>query len=304
MRSKKLVSEHWVDLGKMPNEKMNTWHCKWCKHKRKHHSTRMIEHLAENCVHCPENVSIFCKSRLSKKEKSTSKGNKKRKRAEMSDDSSDDSSDNESISSASSSKSNASQSSQHSVPIVPDRGPTLDGFCDKISVKDQLKAQYLLAFAIFASGSPLSLTENSFWITFFRFLRPKFECPFKWILSNVLLDQVYNAVKTEINRCIENAKTVNLQCDGWTNLRSEGIVNFGVTTPLPAFFASIIPGTDSESGEWIAAKLISQIKKIGARKIISVCTDNASAMKKAWKIVEEEYIELAIAAVVFENSKL
>lgn len=208
MKIKKIVESHWTDLGKLPNEKMNTWKCKWCKHQRKHHSTRMLEHLANGCLQCPQNVSKYCQSRLADKQKSQTNSRRKRKHSEIDQDSDDDSDDD---GQSSTTRSNLSHSSQQSEPLATDRKTsTLIGFCDKMSLQDQLKAEYLLALAIFASGSPLSLTENSFWISLFRFLRPKFECPSRHIMSNILLEQVYHAVKNEIDLCIRNAKTVNL----------------------------------------------------------------------------------------------
>lgn len=73
-------------------------------------------------------------------------------------------------------------------------------------------------------------------------------------------------------------------------------MNIVVTTPEPAFFDTIVPGIEKESGEFIAKQLTKQIDKIGSRKVVSICTDNASAMRKAWRFLEAKYSDDGLAA--------
>lgn len=214
MKVKKLLSDHWNDLEKMPNDRMNTWQCTWCKQKRKHHSTRMMEHptLAKQCVHCPENVASYCKNLLANQAKK-SKPNERARTESAESLSSCDESDDDSVTSISSSTSDLSQAS-HNSERIPSRSTTLDRFCDKITLKDQTHAGHLFALAIFASGSPLSLFDNAHWQEFLRFLRPKFNCPSRHTISNTLLQNIYNAIKNEVEKRITTAPTVNIQTDG------------------------------------------------------------------------------------------
>ena len=49
--------------------------------------------------------------------------------------------------------------------------------------------------------------------------------------------------------------------------------------------------TDSKShtGEYLASEILAIIETIGSKKVFGICTDNASAMKKAWGLVKEVY---------------
>lgn len=101
-------------------------------------------------------------------------------------------------------------------------------------------------------------------------------------------------MKKEVDSFIFNANTVGLQCDGWSNVKTDGIVNFVVTTPKPVFYKSTPTATNSESGQYIADQLSRIIDEIGASKVLALCTDNASAMKLAWKILDAKYSQSKI----------
>ena len=51
----------------------------------------------------------------------------------------------------------------------------------------------------------------------------------------------------------------------------------------------IISGAECHTGEYLAKELIAIIEAIGSPKVFGVCTDNASAMKKAWRIVKDKF---------------
>lgn len=46
----------------------------------------------------------------------------------------------------------------------------------------------------------------------------------------------------------KNSQTLSLCCDGWTNIKGEGVVNFIICTPKPVFYKSIHPKEKRESG--------------------------------------------------------
>ncbi|KAE8738994.1 hypothetical protein FOCC_FOCC015516 [Frankliniella occidentalis] len=82
------------------------------------------------------------------------------------------------------------------------------------------------------------------------------------------------SVKSDISK----AKALTIETDGWTNTRTEGIVNFFVE-----------PGIQREDANFIAEKLLAVINSVGAGRVLLLVTDNASAMKRAWRLVREEY---------------
>jgi len=76
-----------------------------------------------------------------------------------------------------------------------------------------------LARAIYASGSPLSLTENSKWKEFFNSIRPSYKLPSRYDISKPLLDLEFKTVSENVDAKIREAMTVGIQCDGWSNIR-------------------------------------------------------------------------------------
>ena len=81
-------------------------------------------------------------------------------------------------------------------------------------------------------------------------------------------------------------------CDGWSNRRNQSIVNYIITTPSPVFFKSVPTGAQSHTGQFMAREMSDVIKAVGSSKFVGVVTDNASNMRAAWRILEEEFPHL------------
>ena len=62
-----------------------------------------------------------------------------------------------------------------------------------------------------------------------------------------------------------------------------------LTTPDPVLYRSIDSSQHSQDGVYIAKQLSNAIEEVGPQKVLGVCTDNASACKRAWRIIEEQY---------------
>ncbi|KAL4107253.1 hypothetical protein QTP88_017633 [Uroleucon formosanum] len=67
---------------------------------------------------------------------------------------------------------------------------TINQFVDKVSKDEKLELDSMLAKAIYASGSPLSLLDNIYWKKLFETLRPAYVLPSSYQLSNKLLDKI------------------------------------------------------------------------------------------------------------------
>lgn len=119
---------------------------------------------------------------------------------------------------------------------------------------DQKHGEFLLALAVFSSGSAFKSVENKFFKMFINFLRPKFRIPSRFQVSTSLLKKIYKEVEKEVDSMIKKTKTVSLHGDRWSNIRSEGILNFVLSTPTPVFYKSVATGAASETGEFIAKK--------------------------------------------------
>ena len=92
---------------------------------------------------------------------------------------------------------------------------------------------------------------------------------------------MYNDVKEKVESKIQNADTVAVQCDSFSNIRNEGITNIIINTPDPVFFKTVETKSDSQTGEYLANQISDVIDEIGSKKVLGICTDNAAYCKKA-----------------------
>lgn len=164
-------------------------------------------------------------------------------------------------------------------------------YVDTMSESDIENAQMKLARAIYASGCPLSLVENKYWLDCMSSIRPAFKMPTRNQMSNSLLDKTYNETVANVKSTVAAAPSVALVVDGWSNIRNEGIMNIMVVPARqsPLFWKSVNTGSESHTGEYIAQMLVSVIEEIGPMKVTGICTDNAANMKKAWEIISQKY---------------
>jgi Protein of unknown function (DUF 659)/hAT family C-terminal dimerisation region/BED zinc finger len=162
-------------------------------------------------------------------------------------------------------------------------------FVDKISQAEKEKIDREIARAIYASGCPLSLTENEHWVKALRSLRPAYDPPSRYLLSNRLLEDEFNAVRKTVKGTIANAPCLSLLSDGWTNVRGDGIINFMICTPKPIFYKSIATDANRHTAEYISEKMISVLREVGAENFLAIVSDNAANMKASWKIIQKTF---------------
>lgn len=287
---KNIALAHFTRTGRIKtNQKSQDYECKYCPKVYTWHPTRFLQHLANDCPGISDEPRNFIKSRINSKKKKNKASKKSRKRydsVETSD--TDDSELSDTSSQVSSSSHHSSSASASSVP-GPSKTRLIDSFSDKMTPADQKFARFLLALAVYSSATPLSITENFLWKRFIGFLRPTFKIPSRYELSSPLLKIVHETIKSETDCLINNAKTVCIQCDGWSNMRQEGIYNFVVTTPQPVFYDTIATGHVTQDAAFVAQKLMKRIDDIGINKVIGICTDNARTMKASWNIIKANY---------------
>ena len=108
-------------------------------------------------------------------------------------------------------------------------------------------------------------------------------------MSNRLLDKTYKEITKDVTQCVKEKDLVCITSDGWTNLRSEPIINFMVTTPKPVFWKAIETKEKCHTGTFIAQQFDTVINEIGANKVAAILIDNASNMKVAHNILKEKY---------------
>lgn len=137
-------------------------------------------------------------------------------------------------------------------------------------------------------------TKNEYWVDFMEQLRPYFKLPSRKLLLTLLLDDVYGTTSTDIHQKVAKAGTIGLQCDSWSNIPNEEIVNYIVTTSEPVFFKSMPTAAHRQSSEFLTDKISEVIKEIGKKKVLALCTDNEAKVRKAWRILENKYESDAI----------
>jgi hypothetical protein len=91
-----------------------------------------------------------------------------------------------------------------------------------------------------------------------------------------------------------SAGQLTIATDGWTNQRSESIINYVAQTRQQSIFLKTeVTGSERHTGSMIADRLKATIEEVGGEEaVIAVVTDNASNMKAAWPELEERYPRL------------
>lgn len=147
----------------------------------------------------------------------------------------------------------------------------------------QLELDDMLSKAIYVSGTPLAIVEHPLWQEFFKRLRPSYKLPTRKKVSSTLLDSQYGKMKAAVDDEIKSASVLHLQCDGWSNVRNEPILNFIITQPKPFFVDSIATKKNRHTGDYLGTQIESMIEKYGSEKFYSVIGDNARNMQAGLK---------------------
>ncbi|XP_031327746.1 uncharacterized protein LOC116167597 [Photinus pyralis] len=165
----------------------------------------------------------------------------------------------------------------------------VESFVDVMKVEEHQQLTALFAKAVFTSNTPLSITENRNWKLFFKRLRPSFTLPGRYLLSHRLLDEEFERVQIHVEETLNISENLALQCDGWSNLRNESVINVIITTPRPLFVKSVLSGTASHTATYLEGIMLEIIEKYGSHKFSAIVTDNAANMRKAARNIQEKY---------------
>lgn len=108
-------------------------------------------------------------------------------------------------------------------------------------------------------------------------------------MSTTYLEAQYTEMKEEITKIIQETKNLHLQCDGWSNIRNESIINFVISKPEPLFVDFKMTKTERHNAKYLAEIIGSVIEKYGPDKFFVVIADNAQNMKAALTLLKEKY---------------
>ncbi|XP_039977657.1 uncharacterized protein LOC120786321 [Xiphias gladius] len=185
-------------------------------------------------------------------------------------------------------------SSSASIPVpsfsfLPSATPGGQFLIDSVDQRSQAYADECLARAVYATSSPLTLTDNIYWKRFFSVLRPAYCPPTREALSSHLLDCEYDRVQNQVHEAIGKADCVTIICSGWSNIKETGTIIYIVATPVPLFYKCTKTKEQSHASTVIAEELKDIINEVGPQKVFAVITDDAPEMTAAWTQVEDTF---------------
>lgn len=108
-----------------------------------------------------------------------------------------------------------------------------------------------------------------------------------------LLNTEYEDVRMQVLSKIQQASSLGIIIDGWTNCKRNNIVNILLTTPVPMYLKSIDTKNISHDGAYMSQLVMDVMQEYGSDKFFAICTDNAPNMKKLWRFVSQKFPHIA-----------
>ena len=189
----RLPSEVWKHFTETKKDGKDVFLCKYCSQQYVKNATKMQNHL-QKCKKFPQTL------RKGKKTQQQLVGF---------------SNAPASVSSEAEHVSSAGPSGAESPSLSPTASTSASGslasssqrsfYFDSIDNETQHKIDESLARAIYASGSPLSLTSNVYWQRCFKVMRPAYTPPTRHALDTHLLEAEYVRVQDRVNSTTKNA---------------------------------------------------------------------------------------------------
>lgn len=108
-------------------------------------------------------------------------------------------------------------------------------------------------------------------------------------MATKYLDELYDDTQARILEMTQS-KVMCLTTDTWTNVNGISVVNYvALTDQECVFLESQESGVQRHSGAWIAEDVTRVIEKYSNIQVAGVVTDNMSANKTAWEILESRF---------------
>lgn len=136
------------------------------------------------------------------------------------------------------------------------------------------------------------MLEHPLWQKVFAACRPVYKIPTRSSLSSTLLESQYSEMKKKVSEIVLSAPHLHLQCDGWTNIRNNGIMNFILSTPRPVFVKSVATGQNRHTAEYITDEINKVLIEFNPMKFVTLIGDNAANVKKSFMLLKNVYPHL------------
>ncbi|KAE9020744.1 hypothetical protein PR002_g12446 [Phytophthora rubi] len=165
-----------------------------------------------------------------------------------------------------------------------------------IAREEKKRFQSDIARGFYAAGLPFRAIEVPRICKALTVLQPDLEkhLPTRKALAGILLTDEYQREKDELVVRLRDEPTLGVVSDGWSSVSKEKVVNYIVVSPLmrPQLWCTRRTGVTEPTSEYVAEEIGSVIDEInlaaGIVVEVSVTTDNAPVMQKAWDILERE----------------
>lgn len=123
-------------------------------------------------------------------------------------------------------------------------------------------------------------------------------------MATSLLNNVYSEIKNEVSNRLKSTNYLHLQCDGWSNVNNEGILNFVISNPEPYFVKSVSTEGNRHTILYLSNELLKIIRNYGESKFFVLIGDNARNVQKAFEIVKNTYRHITPMNCVAHTLKL
>lgn len=298
----------------MPKHKSDVWDyyrqnndisiCNFCDATFKVNATRMKKHLTRDCTKCPPPVKVqfFDEVAVSsfrlKQDSDAQRGQNagvETKTSSMPCSSNPFSNSTNTCSTVATECFNAVAVKDGNTSSDRKVQSTLFKFSDSMSSNESNQVDLLFAKAVYCSAAPLSMFANPHWEQFFRRLRPAWNPPSAFKLSNSLLSEWTVKVSEENAIKFSSAPVLAMLSDGWSCVSGDSHIQFLMSTPKPVFLKSVHPKTASHTADYIfgeVSNIIDSANELFNRPptdILAFCSDNAANMKAAWAMISHKY---------------
>ena len=193
-------------------------------------------------------------------------------------------------------KSNASKSStSNSSKSSPGTQPSARSFAvPMFTTSQQKKFNRDIAMFFYNTGTSFQRIEDPFLASAVQLARPGVKLPTRKELADDspggLLQQFYEEVKHKVDKLLSNPNQfIGITTDAWSNISNESVINYMAVCPTKSLFIeSVYTGEQGHDAQWLSQDLSRVIDHLGDN-VAGAVTDNTSANKKMWSILEREY---------------
>jgi hypothetical protein len=173
--------------------------------------------------------------------------------------------------------------------------PSIDGFVKQITQKESKNVDNLIGRMIFTNNLPFTLADSGAFKDLIKALHPGYKAPSSKLISEGILNDVYDNVKKKTAENLQN-KTIAIAQDGWTTNQNVSIIAHTMIADGKSYF---LDATDTQSnaktGEFCAKLLEESISKAEQEygvTVAGIVTDNCSSMTSLRNIMSSRFPEL------------